>query len=194
MAETSESQIPLKELSAKEKAFVHEYCLDLNGSQACIRAGYCPTTPESAASIATRLLASAHVSQAVERLQAQRLQRINVTAENVLAEMHLLANSSLEHYVVEDDGQVKPAEGAPDGCMRAIQSIKRKTTVRTDKDGSVTKTYDVEIKLWDKPNPLKLMGKQVGAFPEKVELVGKDGGPVQVERVERVVIDPKGGQ
>jgi hypothetical protein len=78
--------------------------------------------------------------------------------------------------------------------MRAIQSIKRKKTVREDKAGTVTITYDVEIKLWDKPSPLKLMGKQHGLFPDKMELTGKNGAPLEVvSRIERVIVPaPKG--
>lgn len=181
-------------LNAREKAFVHEYCLDMNAAQACIRAGYSPSTDKSAASIGSELLARPSINGAVERLKAQRLQRCNITAENILAEMHLLANSCLEHYVIDDEGQVRAAEGAPEGAMRAVQSIKRKVRVIPQKDGAPIKEYDVEIKLWDKPTPLKLMGKQIGVFPEKVMLAGPDGGPIQVERVERVIVDPKGGQ
>jgi len=67
------------------------------------------------------------------------------------------------------------AEGAPEDAMAAVQSIKRKT--RVDKDGSVT--FDVELRLWDKPAPLKLTGRHVGLYPDRVEVVGKDGGPIQ---------------
>lgn len=93
--------------------------------------------------------------------------------------MSLLANSCLDHYYVDDDGQVQLTETAPDGAMRAIQSIKRRKTVKESRDGELTITYDVEIRLWDKPAPLKLMGRHVGLFPDRVEHVGRDGGPIE---------------
>jgi hypothetical protein len=34
-------------------------------------------------------------------------------------------------------------------------------------------------------------GKASGLYSERLHLMGKDGGPVQVERVERVIVDPK---
>ncbi len=173
-------------LNARQQAFVREYTVDGNATQAYIRAGYSPATAGVAAH---QLLDNPKIAEAVAKAQADRAHRVNVTADGVLAEMSLLANSSHEHYVVDDDGQVRPAPGAPDGCMRAIQSIKRKTTVRPDG----TRTYDVEVRLWDKPNPLRLMGKQIGLFPEKVALTGPDGGPIEVARVRRVVVDPKEG-
>lgn len=94
--------------------------------------------------------------------------------------MSLLSNSRIDHYIVDDDGQVQLAEGAPDGAMAAIQSIKRKKTVKETKDGELIVTYDVEIRLWDKPASLKLMGRHVGLFPDRVEVTGAGGGPLAV--------------
>jgi phage terminase small subunit len=130
------------------------------------------------------------VNALLDIMRAQREQRTNLTADSVLHEMSLLSNSDLSHYVIDDNGHVQLAAGAPEGAMRAIQSIKRKKTIKEDKDGNVTITYDVEIKLWDKPAPLKLMGRHVGLFPDKVELSTKDGKPLEVvTRIERVVVN-----
>jgi phage terminase small subunit len=114
-----------------------------------------------------------------------------MSQDQVLQEMALLSHSRLEHYIIDDDGQVRLAEGAPDGAMGAIQSIKRKCTVKyNDKTNELTKTYDVELRLWDKPTPLKLMGRHVGLFPDRVEITGKNGGPVEtVNKIERVIVD-----
>lgn len=172
-------------LDARQRSFVAEYLIDLNGTKAAIRAGYSPRT---ACSQASDLLRRPNIAAAVQRGMEQRVSRVNVTADSVLHEMSLLSNSSLDHYIVTDDGQVRLAEGAPDGAMAAIQSINKKTKVFPD--GS--KTYDVTIKLWDKPSPLKLMGKHVGLFADKVEVTGKDGGPLEVvAKIERVIVDPK---
>ena len=75
--------------------------------------------------------------------------------------------------------------------MAAIQSVKRRKTVKEDRDGNVTITYDVELRLWDKPAPLKLMGRHVGLFPDRVEHVGPNGGPIQVQEVRSTIVDPK---
>ena len=183
--------IPITEetpLTRREARFVEEYLFDLNGRQAAIRAGFSHT---SATVTASRLHARANVAAAIERLKAERAARIEVKQDQVLHEMSLLANSSLEHYIITYDGQVRPAPGAPEGAMRAIQSIKKKT--RVDKEGNVT--YDVEVKLWDKPSPLKLMGRHVGLFPDRVEVTGKNGSPLEmVTRIERVIVDPAGGK
>lgn len=186
-AESEAGQI--KPLTPRQQAFVQEYLVDQNGTQAAIRAGYALF---SAFSTASTLLSYPNIKSAVERGMAQRASRVGVTAAGVLQEMALLANSDVDHYYIDDDGQVQLTASAPQGATRAIQSIKKRTKLHYDTDGNITgKTYDVELRLWDKPNPLKLMGKQVGLFAEKVEHSGPGGGPIPFTEVRTTIIDPK---
>lgn len=172
-SDTSEHQ-----LTPRQAAFVAEYLVDLNASQAAIRAGYSEAT---AGPGAAQVLSNIKVAEAIERGKAQRLARVNIKQDDVLHEMSLLAMSRIDHYVVSDEGQVELAEGAPDGAMAAVQSIKRKCKIFRDKEGHEThREYDVEIRLWDKPQPLKLTGRHVGLYPNRVEVTGKDGGPIEL--------------
>ena len=99
------------------------------------------------------------IAEANQALQV----RTHFTQDMVLKELALLAFSSVDHFDVDDDGRVTPTKDAPAGAMRAVSSIKRK--VFTDKDGNVTR--ETELKLWDKPGPLKTAGKHVGLFNER---------------------------
>lgn len=188
------SETPERPLTPRQQAFVAEYLIDLNGTQAAIRAGY---SPNSANEQAAQLLAELSIAAAVERGKAQRLSRVNITADSVLSEMHALATSRAEHYIIDDDGNVQLAEGAPDNAMAAIKSVKRKKRVFFDKTtGEVDHIdYDVELQLWDKPGTLKLMGKHanVAACFDKMEVSGPGGGPIPVEVVRSVIVDPKDG-
>lgn len=168
-------------LSPKQRAFVEEMLHDGNPRLAALRAGYAVNDLEADDNDPTvaDLLADPTIQHAIRTTRAQRQARVDMTRETVLTEMSYLARSSVEHYLIDDDGNVSLAEGAPDGAMRAIQSIKKKVSTRTDKDGNEFRTVDVELKLWDKPNPLKLMGKEVGLFADRVEHTGKDGGPIE---------------
>lgn len=177
----------------KERAFCREYVIDLNGKQAVLRAGCFNVNEHSATVAAARLLGRSRVLALLDVLKAQRASRVNLTADSVLHEMSLLSNSSVDHYLIDDSGQITLAPGAPEGATRAIQSVKRKKTIKEDKEGNVTITYDVELKLWDKPAPLKLMGRHVGLFPDKVEHTGPNGGPIEtIARIERVIVKPSG--
>lgn len=162
----------LARLKPRFRFFVEEYLVDFNGTQAAIRAGYSAAT---ATSIGSELLARPDISDAVETAKAVRIARTRYGADKVIAEMSVLAHSDITHYAIDDRGEVTLAPGAPPDAMKAVQSIKKK--IRHGKDGEIE--YDVELRLWDKPTPLKLMGRHVGLFPDRVEVTGKDGAELR---------------
>lgn len=126
-------------------------------------------------------------------MKAQRASRVAMTADTVLHEMSLLSHSRVDHYIISDEGQVTLAEGAPADAMAAVQSIRKRTRVirkLVGEEYEEERIYDVELKLWDKPTPLKLMGRHVGLFPDRQEHTGKDGGPIEHSHIERVIVDP----
>ena len=182
---------PLAPLPPMRARFVDEYVKDLNGTQAAIRAGYSPDTAQEQSSF---LLSNVIVKAHVERRLATRAARVGVTQDEVLEELSILALARIDHFVVSDEGQLMPAPDAPEGVMRAVQSIDRKSRVFKDKDGVVSYVeYEVKFKLWDKPNQLKLLGRHAGvkAMFDRVEVSGPNGGPVQIEEVRSVIVDPK---
>jgi len=188
--ETLSDSLDLSKLNQRQRAFVREYCVDLNGTRAAIRAGY---NRSGASVVATRLVADSRIAAAIAHAMETRAARVNMTADSVLEEVATLANASVEHYKVDDDGNLVLAEGAPPNAMRAIQSVKRKKIVKEFPDGSITITYEVEFKLWDKPGALKLMGRHVGikAFADRLELTGAGGGPIEVaaQRLSELSLD-----
>lgn len=153
-------------LSAKRQRFVDEYLVDLNATRAAVRAGYSRKTAEQQG---YRLLRNVQVARAIARGQAEVADKSSVTRERVLGELELLAFSNVMHYLVDDDGNVKLAPGAPAGAERALQSVKRRVTV-TGSGDNVRRVVEVEVKLWDKPGPLKLAGRHVGLFPDRLEV------------------------
>ncbi len=69
-------------LTPKQEAFCQEYLIDLNGTQAAIRAGYSEKTANEQAS---RLLANVNISRRVQTLRNERMTTTKVTAEYVLS-------------------------------------------------------------------------------------------------------------
>lgn len=69
--------------SKRVPRFVEEYCIDRNGTQAAIRAGY-TENPDSAGVIAARLLGDVRIQSLVEEEQARVRDRANITAADVL--------------------------------------------------------------------------------------------------------------
>ena len=68
-------------LSPKQELFVKEYLVDLNATQAAIRAGYSAKTANAAAG---RLLVNVSVAAAIQAAKAERMERIEIKADDVL--------------------------------------------------------------------------------------------------------------
>lgn len=175
------------DLADRRQRFVGEYIIDLNGKQAAIRSGYSAKTAEAQAS---RLLRNVKVQESIAKLKAERAARTGITADRVLAELELLAFSDHTHYEVDDLGSLKLSAEAPAGAHRAISSVKHR--IRTDEDGEVTR--EVELKIWDKPGMLRLAGRHVGLFPDRMELTGKDGLPLSTDVAKVVFVLPDNGR
>lgn len=77
----SPARDPETGLTPKQAAFVREYLVDLNATQAAIRAGYSARTANEQAA---RLLANVSVAAAIERAMAQRAERTEITQDMVL--------------------------------------------------------------------------------------------------------------
>ena len=157
-------------LTEKQPAFVREYLIDLNATAAYRRAGY--AARGNAAEVnASRLLRNAKVAAAISAAQAERAARVGLTADEVLRELAILGRSSHTDYAIDDTGNVTLAAGVSASAHRAVSSIKRKVRV-TESDGRTETTYETEIKLWSKPDALRMAGQHLGLFKEAA-----GGGP-----------------
>lgn len=74
----------MSDLTAKQQRFVVEYLVDLNATQAAIRAGY---SPKTAAEQAHQLLRKTSVAAAISKAQGKRADRTEITADLVLREL-----------------------------------------------------------------------------------------------------------
>jgi phage terminase small subunit len=149
-----------KGLNARQRAFVAAYVVSRNATQSAITAGYSVKTAEQQG---PRLLGNAEIALAIREGEQMLQVRTHFTQDQVLNELALLAFSNVDHYEVDDDGNVQVKADAPKGAIRAVSSIKRRVT--TDPKGNVTR--EVELRLWDKPGPLKTAGRHVGLFSDK---------------------------
>ena len=71
----------MAKLTPKQQRFVDEYLIDLNATQAAIRAGYSPKTAEQQG---FQLLKKTSVSEAIEQAQQERQKRTMVTQDDVI--------------------------------------------------------------------------------------------------------------
>ena len=147
-------------MNVKQKRFCAEYLVDLNATQAAIRAGY---SPASAGSIGYELLKKPDIRARIDKGIAEQERRTGINADRVLRELGRIAFVSAPDLVNMDDATLK--EGASADDLAAIASVKVKTIPGPMGDG-----FEREIRLADKLKALELIGKHLGMFTDKVEL------------------------
>ena len=78
-------------MTKKQKRFVEEYLIDLNATQAAIRAGYKAKNGQRASEIGHELLQKTQVSEAISEAIAERSKRTGINADRVLLELARIA-------------------------------------------------------------------------------------------------------
>ena len=84
-------------LNEKQKQFCEEYIIDLNGTQAAIRAGYSKKTANEQAS---RLLAKVNVQTYLKQLIEKRNERTKITQDEVIADIIEVKNRCMQKVAV----------------------------------------------------------------------------------------------
>ena len=146
-------------MTKKQKRFVEEYLIDLNATQAAIRAGY---SPDTAKSIGSENLTKPDLQVRIAKAMAERSKRTGVNADRVVMELAKIAFVNAGDVIDAETATLKPDAAREDTA--AIQSVKVKTF---GEDG-----LEREIKMADKLKALELLGKHLGMFKDKVELSG----------------------
>ena len=92
-----------RKLNPKQQRFVEEYLIDLNATQAAIRAGY---SPKTATAIASENLSKPSISAAIACAMAERSKRTGITQDRILEELAKVAFIKLTD-IVDDTGKIK---------------------------------------------------------------------------------------
>lgn len=148
-----------RQLSEQRQRFVDEYLIDLNGTQAAIRAGYSVKTAQEQSS---RLLSNVMVQQAIAERMAERSKRTGINQDRVVLELAKLAFVKMTD-IVDCNGKIR--EDATDDDLSCIESVKYKHS-DTDTGYSVER----EVKIGSKLKALELLGKHLGMWNDKVDL------------------------
>ena len=146
-------------MTKKQKRFIEEYLVDLNATQAAIRAGY---SPDTAKSIGNENLTKPDIRAHIDKAMAERSKRTGINADRVVQELAKIALVNAIDVIDPTTATIK--DGALPEDTAAIQSVKVKTF---GEDG-----LEWEIKMADKIKALELLGKHLGMFKDKIELSG----------------------
>lgn len=157
-------------LNAKQEAFCREYIIDLNGTQAAIRAGYSERTAQEQSS---RLLSNVKVSERVAELMQERSDRVRIDASYVLNRLVEIDQMDVADILAED-GSLKPIKDWPKVWRTTLSGLDVMTVFNSEE--ATTESVLKKIKWPDKVKNLELLGKHVNvnAFSEKKQEGGNE--------------------
>lgn len=164
-------------LTEKQAAFAREYLIDLNGTQAAIRAGF---SKPSAGRQAVDLLQKPHVRAAIQAAMDARANRTEITAERVLQEIARLAFCDPRAFY-DEDGTVVPVPKLSADAAACIVGfdveevqVGEKPLVRTKK-----------LRLASKVAALELAARHLKLLTDRSETraVDKDGNDAPLPAV-----------
>ncbi len=148
----------------RQARFVDEYLIDLNATQAAVRAGYSRKTAQEQSS---RLLSNVMVAAAIEKAMAERSQRTEINQDQVLKELALIAFANAGDYF----------DWGPDGVTLIARDELTEAQRSVVAEVSQTKTEHggtIRLKLHDKQAALVHLGRHLGLFTDNLKVNGME--------------------
>jgi len=154
-------------LTPKKILFAEEYLIDLNATQAAIRAGYSEKTAKSQGA---RLLTDVDVAALIQAGADNRSRRLEISQDRVLLELAKLAFSDLRTFTGWGPTgiQMKDSDELEEHDSACVQEVSLHST---------NSGYNMRFKLHDKCPAIKMLGQHLGMFTEKIDL--NIGDPVK---------------
>lgn len=149
----------MAKLTEKQQRFVEEYLVDLNATQAAIRAGYSVKTADVQGS---RLLGNVKVQSAIGEAMALRSRRTGINQDRVVLELAKIAFVKITD-IVDSSGKIR--EDAKPEDLACIEAVKYKSS---DMDNGTS--VEREVKISPKLKALELLGKHLGMWNDKVDV------------------------
>ena len=160
----------MTKLTAKQQCFCEEYLIDLNATQAAIRAGYSEATANR---IASENLSKLDIQECIAELMAERSEKTKLNAEYVLNRLHEIESFNSDS-MYREDGNLKGVSEWPENAGRIISGIEISRTVLRGDDDDGGEIVTKKIKVESRTKALELMGKHVNikAFDTTVTHTG----------------------
>lgn len=140
-------------LTEKQKLFCNEYLIDLNATQAAIRAGYSEKTAEQTAS---RLLRNVKVQEYIEKLMQDKQSNLIASQDEVLETLTAVMRRQQKEQVVTSE--------------RHRRSYFDEEGRKVTEDTEVPVTVEIDTKISDVNKAAELLGKRYGLFSDKVNV------------------------
>lgn len=177
----------MAKMTDKQKRFVSEYLIDLNATQAAIRAGYSAKTADVQG---VRLLGNVKVQVELKKAMQKREERTEITQDMVLKELFKVAFANGSDFakvttkpVMEQVINGTTGEWEEKEVLKQFVELtdtdnlpeEKKAAIACIKEGK----FGIEVQSCDKVKALELIGKHLGMFKDKVELSGQVNNPFE---------------
>lgn len=156
-------------LEPMQDAFCEEFIIDLNATQAAIRAGYSEATAKSQAST---LLTKPNVQARINQLKRERTERTLMKADDVLNILHEAVNVDMSE-LYNPNGTIKELDEIRPEIRRLITGIKQ------------TK-FGTEYILFSKEKAIEMTARHHSLFNDKSEVTIKDETATPEDRATRI--------
>lgn len=139
-----------KKLTDKQEQFCQQFLVDLNATQACIRAGY---SEHTAKEIGYEHLTKPHIIERIAELKAKRAEKLEVTQDDILNHLNILRSSNIQEYIKFDDGKLtfKDFKELTEEQLMCIESIKNTAN-------------GIELKLHGKEWTIEKISRHIGFY------------------------------
>ncbi len=148
------------EFTSRQRRFIEEYLVDLNATQAALRAGY---SKKGASVQGCQLLANPKIAAALDKARAKLSDRTEITQERIVREYGRIAFAWITDYSswTNEGVVIKNSDELSPELKSAVAEVIH--TQSRDRSG-------VRLKMHDKMGALDSLGKHLGMFTEKREI------------------------
>ena len=145
----------MQKLTPKQQRFADEYLIDLNATQAAIRAGYSKKTADT---MASRLLGNVKVAEYIAKMMESKQSDLIATQDEILQTLtRILRREEREHIVV---------------TLKSRKSYTDENGKRVTEENETAQLIEIPTKVSDVNRAAELLGKRYGLFTDKVDLSG----------------------
>lgn len=146
-------------LNEKQKRFCDEYLIDLNATQAAIRAGY---SKKTASEQSSRLLANVNVKEYLQKRMAEKESDLIATQDEVLRYLtSVMRREMAEHVVVTTSEKKSFYEPDANGVVRKVTEEHEEPQI-----------VEIPARLSDANKAAELLGKRYSLFKDNVDING----------------------
>lgn len=151
-------------LTPKQEQFVREYLIDLNATQAAIRAGY---TAKRADQAGYELLSNPEIKAAISEAVGKRAEKLEITGERVLSAIAEIAFGDIRKMFDENGALKRPTEW-DDETAAAVAGMEIITVSRGE--GEIE--HVAKIKRTDRLRALDMLARHHSLYNDKLEVTG----------------------